>query len=41
LSNIRVEIGPSRINAIPETLSNLTLGRGGWFTGTFAENRGL
>jgi hypothetical protein len=36
-STIAVEIGPSRRDSIPKVLSDLTQGRGGWFTGTFAE----
>jgi len=37
-SSIQVEVGPSRINSIPEVLSELTQGRGGWFTGSFADS---
>jgi hypothetical protein len=37
-SSVRVEIGPSRVDAVPKVLSDLTHGHGGWFTGIFAEN---
>jgi hypothetical protein len=39
-SSVAVEIGPSRADSVPEALSNLTDGRGGWFTGTFAADPG-
>lgn len=37
-SSIQVEIGSSRIHSVPKVLSELTQGRGGWFTGSFAES---
>jgi hypothetical protein len=39
VSTIRVEIGASRANTIPETLSNLAPGGRVWFKGTFAPGR--
>jgi hypothetical protein len=38
-NSITVEIGPSRVNSVPEVLSDLARGNGGWFTGKFAESR--
>jgi hypothetical protein len=36
-SSIQVEVGPSRIRSVPKVLTELTQGRDGWFTGSFAE----